>query len=172
MKILIRRATEKDAVSICNVLRHSITECCVEDHRNEAPILNAWLENKTPGNVIAWVTSPNNFSVVAVRNGEVQGFGMMSLNGEIRMCYVTPIAQNTGTGKALLMAMENEAKRLAIDELRLNSTVTALAFYLRNGFERKGDPQLFFGIKSYPCMKRISPDAAMDHQPSFSSSLP
>jgi len=172
MSITTRPAIEKDAHTICNVLRRSIAECCIDDHHNDAALLEAWLRNKTPGNVAIWITSQSNFAVVAEAMGEVQGFGLMSHSGEIRMCYVLPEVRYTGVGKALLRAMENEAAGMEIDEMRLYSTGTGLSFYRRNGFQHNGEPQSFFGIMTYPCAKRISANTAVNAESTLATGLP
>jgi hypothetical protein len=62
-----RRPTVKhDAVEASEVLRRSITDCCVEDHRNDPQTIAAWTERKTPETLRRWVLSNNYFSVVGV----------------------------------------------------------------------------------------------------------
>jgi hypothetical protein len=49
----IRDAETEDALAACQVLRRSITELCISDHRNDPTILGRWLANKTPENVVS-----------------------------------------------------------------------------------------------------------------------
>lgn len=172
MGIAIRLANEIDAIAICGVLRRSIAECCVQDHGNDASLLSAWLKNKTTENVAAWISSSGNFSVVADIEGEVKGFGLLSNTGEVRMCYLLPEVRYIGLGKALLIAMEKEAERMAIEELRLDSTATGLPFYRRNGFRQNGEPKLFLGITAYPCAKRIPANMAVNTESLTATRLP
>jgi hypothetical protein len=44
----IRNAVPEDAAAACEVMRRSIAELCVADHRNDPAILERWLANKTP----------------------------------------------------------------------------------------------------------------------------
>jgi hypothetical protein len=53
-------------------LRRSIRELCVADHGHNEHVLSAWLADKTPENVRAWITSPSSFSVVIVEGSEVR----------------------------------------------------------------------------------------------------
>jgi hypothetical protein len=76
MSITVRPAAEADAVVACDVLRRSIRELCVADHGHDEQVLSAWLANKTPENVRAWITSASSFAVVAVDGSEVRGFGL------------------------------------------------------------------------------------------------
>jgi GNAT superfamily N-acetyltransferase len=155
MKILVRPATEHDAVAACSVIRSSILECCGEDHRGDATVLDGWLRNKTPELVRRLILAPNAFSVVASVENETVGFGCVLETGEVRLCYVTPSVRFTGVGKALLAAIEDHAARAGVDALRLESTRTAQAFYLRNGFVSEGPPVPAFGIEGQPMCKKL-----------------
>jgi hypothetical protein len=44
----IRDAVAEDAPAACQVIRRSIVELCVADHRNDPEVLARWLSNKTP----------------------------------------------------------------------------------------------------------------------------
>jgi hypothetical protein len=67
MGIDIRQATPNDAPKHA-LLRRSIEEGCAADHGQRAEILQAWLSNKTPQNVLTWFSSPSNYAVVAVQD--------------------------------------------------------------------------------------------------------
>ena len=63
----IRDATPEDAKAACQVLRESISQLCVADHRNDPAILNAWLANKTPEIVAGWARKAGNSLLLAAR---------------------------------------------------------------------------------------------------------
>jgi GNAT superfamily N-acetyltransferase len=151
----IRRARPEDAVSACSVLRRSISECCTEDHRNDAVILAAWLGNKTPETVESWFLSPQNHSLVAIRNNEIVGVAMLTRAGKIVLCYVAPEVRFTGIGKALLEALELQAKQWGHTTLHVVSTVTAKSFYLRNGYVSGATTKCAFGIEAITFSKRL-----------------
>lgn len=90
MNVSTRNATKADAETACTILRRSITECCVEDHRNNPELLSGWLQNKTPENVSTWFTSGENFSVVAVSSEELVGVGLLTKDGNLALCYALP----------------------------------------------------------------------------------
>jgi GNAT superfamily N-acetyltransferase len=152
----VRVATVQDADVACYVLRRSITECCVEDHKNGASVLDLWLKNKTAENVRTWFQHPGNFPVVAEVDGKIVGVALMSKSGEVALCYLVPEARFIGAGKALLSLMEMEAARRGVGSLHLESTATARAFYLRNGFLPSGEPKEAFGITTFPMRKKLS----------------
>jgi GNAT superfamily N-acetyltransferase len=152
----IRTARPDDAVSACSVLRRSISECCTEDHRNDEVILAAWLGNKTPETVESWFLSPQNYSLVATRKNEVVGVAMLTRAGKIVLCYVDPEVRFTGIGKALLQALELQARQWGHTALHVVSTVTAKSFYLRNGYVPGAMTKCAFGIEAISFSKRLS----------------
>jgi len=156
MGFAVRVATVHDADVACDVLRRSITECCVEDHKNAAVVLDVWLKNKTPQNVRSWFQNPGNFPVVAEVDGKIVGVALMSKSGEVALCYLVQDARFIGAGKALLSSMEIEAARRGLDSLHLESTATARAFYLHNGFLPSDEPKEAFGVTVFPMRKRLS----------------
>lgn len=155
MKVITCKATPTDAQAACTVLRRSITECCFEDHHNNPELLSAWLQNKTPENVSGWFASNESFSVVALLDEQIVGVGLLTKNGNLALCYVLPEVRFTGVGKALLRAMESHAVQAGLSEIHLSSTATAKAFYLRNGFMQNGPPEVEFGIRAFPLIKRV-----------------
>jgi GNAT superfamily N-acetyltransferase len=157
MNIRVRPATEGDATAACNVIRSSIQECCGEDHRGDASVLEGWLRNKTPEFVRRLILAPNVFSAVASYGEDTVGFASATRTGEVTLCYVAPSVRFTGVGKALLAAIEDRAARAGVEALRLESTRTAQAFYLRSGFVPDGPPVSAFGIEGQPMRKQLSP---------------
>lgn len=157
--ITVRRASEADAAGACDALRRSIRELCVADHGHDEEILAAWLANKTPDNVRAWIASPASFSVVAVDGADVRGFALIQQDGEIQMCYLVPEAQHRGAGKLMLQALEQEAMRWGLASVFLTSSITAKAFYERNGYVPNGAPKTAYGVRGVsPMTKRLAPD--------------
>lgn len=156
MSATIRVATVEDAVHVSNVVLRSIVECCQDDHRGEATSLDAWLRNKTPDNITIWLQSPDLFALVAVVENETVGFAMSSRRGHVLLCYLVPEVQHAGVGKAMLIEIEEQAKRDGIGILLLESTRTARPFYLRNGFVESGSPITAFGMDSFPMQKVLT----------------
>jgi len=156
MDIEIRVARSSDAASACEVLRRSISECCVEDHHNDAVVLEAWLGNKTPANVKSWLALPSHFSLVAIADGELAGIAMRNRAGSIVLFYVGPRWRFAGVGKALLQSLELQAVRSGLRVLKVASTFTARRFYERNGYVAAGPTMSAFG-QAISMSKRIAP---------------
>ncbi|MGH6665431.1 MAG: GNAT family N-acetyltransferase [Pseudolabrys sp.] len=135
----IREACAADARAACEVLRRSITELCVADHGNDAKFLAAWLANKTPENVAAWISHPGNAVYVAVDGGAIAGVASMTHAGMVTLNYVSPDTRFRGVSKALLAALERKAAELGLSECRLESTKTARRFYEQAGYHEQHD---------------------------------
>lgn len=151
----IRPAATSEAVKACEVLRRCISQCCVEDHRNDPEILARWLVNKTPEIVADWFAWPSHYSLVATDNDAVLGVGMLSRPGKMVLLHVDPDWRFRGVGKALLHALEMRASRFGATALRVASTVSAKPFYERHGYQVVGTTAAIYGqalkmVKSLP----------------------
>ncbi|MES2018944.1 MAG: GNAT family N-acetyltransferase [Pseudomonadota bacterium] len=147
MGIEIRIARPDDAADACRVLRRSITECCGADHGGQPEVLQGWLGNKTPDNVASWIASPSNFTLVALRDGELVGITLLTQAGKLSLCYLVPEAQHAGIGKAMLECAEIQARRWGISVLRLHSTASGRDFYARNGYVLAGKEKSCYGVE-------------------------
>jgi hypothetical protein len=78
MPLEIRTATPEDAPAACEVMRRSIAELCVPDHRNDEAILKRWLSNKTPEVFVSWIRQPDNSLLVAVEDGNILAVGSVT----------------------------------------------------------------------------------------------
>ena len=141
---IIRKATAEDAAAVCEVLKRSILELCVADHRNDPAILSRWLRNKTPEQVKEEIALLGNSVLVAVEDAVVLGVGLVTDTGEIGLNYVSPDARFRGVSRAIMAALESRAKERGNTRCTLTSTVTARQFYLSGGYIQKGEAFLRF----------------------------
>ncbi|HEY0065564.1 MAG TPA: GNAT family N-acetyltransferase [Telluria sp.] len=162
MVIEIRTAALEDASDACHVLRRSIAESCVADHRGQPEILQSWLGNKTPENIASWIASPSNYTVVALRDGELVGVALVTQAGKLSLCYLLPEAQHAGIGKALLENVEQQARRWGVSVLRLHSTATAREFYARNGYVLAGKEKSCYGVECDFFWKKLNADTGSE----------
>ena len=78
--------------------------------------------------------------VVAVRDGAVAGFGhLVPAVSEVHAVYVHPDHARRGVGSALLAELEGYARGRDLDHLSLQSSLNAVGFYERAGYERIGE---------------------------------
>ena len=157
MSIAIRQAVASDAQLACDIVRRSITELCVADHRNDQNTLDAWLENKTVAMFERLINAESKSCVVALRNGQVCGFGHMNHSGEVGLLYVAPEARFLGASTLMLAWLEEQAARLRLPCVFLNSSLTAKRFYEARGYVQTADPRPGFGITSgWPMVKQLA----------------
>lgn len=156
MPLVIRDATDDDAVQACEVLRRSIAELCAADHNNDPAILRSWLGNKTPEIFRSWRAQPGNNLLVAIDGQRVVAVGSVSDEGQITLNYVDPDARFRGVSKSMLAALEHRAASRGCVRCTLNSTETARRFYLGQGYVETGEPAGHFGTNSgYPMSKSL-----------------
>lgn len=119
--------------------------------------MSGWLSNKTLDNFRKWIDASDAYSVVAVSAiGDVVGFGRISRAAWVQMCYIVPEALHKGYGKAMLSAMEQQAVQWGLDIIKLNSSITAKAFYERNGYRLNGQPKMFGStLGDFPFAKEL-----------------
>ena len=151
----IRHAVPEDGPAACDVMRRSITQLCVADHRNDPAVLGRWLANKTPEIFRSWIR-PDNALLVAVEDDSILAVGCVTNSGEITLNYVSPDARFRGVSTALLRALEARAIEQGNERCTLKSTETARRFYLARGFAEDGPAGGKFGMSSgYPMSKRL-----------------
>src|SRR5260221_4611911 len=151
----IRDAVPEDATVACEVMRRSIAELCVADHRNDPTILERWLGNKTSEIFKSWIR-PDNTLLVAVEDDRILAVGCVTDSGEITLNYVSPDARFRGVSDALLGALEARAIERGNKLCTLKSTETARRFHLERGYSEDGPANGKFGTRSgYPMSKRV-----------------
>jgi GNAT superfamily N-acetyltransferase len=152
----IRDAVPADAAAACEVIRRSITELCVADHRNEPAILARWLANKTSEIVGSWIAQADSSMLVAVEGARILAVGSVNDKGEVTLNYVSPDARFRGVSRTMLRALETRAIDRDNARCTLFSTETARRFYREAGYVEDGAPQGKFGTSSgYPMSKRL-----------------
>lgn len=158
MGIDIRKAAPTDAAAACKLLRRSIEQGCAPDHRGRADILDTWLANKNPQNVAAWFASATNHAIVAERDGELLGLALLTQAGKLALCYVDPDALRIGVGRALLAAVEAQARAWNIGKLHLHSPTSTATFFERHGYANAGLEKSCFGLECSLMWKQLDAD--------------
>ena len=93
--------------------------------------------------------------MVAEIDGRIVGTAMLDRNGLVVLRYLVPEARFIGIGKAMLTALEDEARRRGLSAIELGSTKTAAAFYRRNGYVETGKNESVFGLTSLGMRKEM-----------------
>jgi GNAT superfamily N-acetyltransferase len=150
----VRDAVAADARAACDVIRRSIVELCIADHRNDPAILTQWLSNKTPETFVSWINQPANSVLVAIEGDEILAVGSVTNAGEINLNYVSPDVRFRGVSRAMLGALEARAVDRGNARCTLTSTETARRFYRDAGYVEDGPATGRFGMNSgYPMSK-------------------
>ncbi len=155
---LVSAATLEDAPGAVAVLRASITQLCVEDHRNDPPTLERWLRNKTVEQFCRWLADPQKFVVVAEVETMLCGVGAMRMSGDLDLCYVKPGRERSGVGRYMLYALEAQARKWGLTKLHLISTATARSFYEQQGylFVREASVPGYGDLRDYYYVKSLA----------------
>ena len=162
---LIRRGRLGDEEGIHDSHMRSIREICVHDHGEEE--IKGWgfRENK---NRDVWEQNFENplvFIWVVEHQHNIEGHAFFrifedSQRAHIYGLYLTPIVLGLGFGKQLLNMMIATAKNTGVQEITLDSSITAHGFYKKFGFRDDG-PMRQITIGGYPVtsfpMKYIFP---------------
>lgn len=151
----VRPAQIADADQAISVIRRSIQELCELDHRSDAATLSMWLRNKTADNMRRWIAAHT--VLVAVDGERITGVAAVQANGEILLNYVAPEARFQGVSKCLIRGIEVWASSHGLKWLTLESTATALRFYLSTGWIMTGPPLPGFGVTTgHPMRKPVT----------------
>jgi hypothetical protein len=99
------KAQPADAEPACALVRRSILELCGLDHANDPLTLEGWLCNKTPENMLVWITTPGTTCFLAQIDEALAGVGVVTDYGEVLLAYVAPEFRFRGVTSALLDQM-------------------------------------------------------------------
>jgi putative acetyltransferase len=128
---MIRPATAQDCAGILACHVAAIRELCAQDYSGTQ--LLAWSSRLTAEGYLPAVAA--NVFLVAERDGEVVGFAeFAAARGEVVAVYVHPQHARQGVGTRLFRAIEEHAIAAGLQELVLNSSLTAVPFYERFQF--------------------------------------
>jgi GNAT superfamily N-acetyltransferase len=140
---MIREAKNEDAQQIYEVHIASIRHFCSAFYPENS--ISGWIASKT---IESYKKLPeDSILIVAEINERIAGFGLLNLGQKsINSLYVAPINSGTGIGKMLLINLEKIAQNHGIFELKCCSTLNAVGFYRKMGYE--GNTKDIFKLRS------------------------
>ena len=145
----IRPARLSDAAAISATIERALRIANARDY--PASVIDRNVANNTPAIIAARIA--NDYVVVGEIDGRV--FGTASLNGDaVKGVFVDPDVHGKGVGGALIREIERLAREQQIEELRLQSSITAVGFYQRHGFSLVRE--VWFGEeRTYVMLRRL-----------------
>lgn len=136
----IRAAVATDAPAI-HALHMAAIEAIGETHYS-AEQRRAWRGGRTPQQYLEPIATRVMRVALAANDGApapdsaLLGFAQLDLSsGAIEAIYVQPGAQRAGIGTQLLRALESSASVAGAQDLWLDASLNAVAFYAGQGFE-------------------------------------
>jgi len=127
----IRKADADDAQAVFELHDRAVREVCGRDYTPDE--IEAWLRKQSVAAYRERIAEGDMY-VAESEEGEVLGFAAR-VGERIKALYVAADHQGEGVGSALLGRLEEDALREGFGEVAAHSTVTALGFYARQGYE-------------------------------------
>ncbi|MFC7077092.1 MULTISPECIES: GNAT family N-acetyltransferase [Haloarcula] len=136
--VQFRKARPEDAGTMLSVKRAAILG--IEDERYTEGQLAAWAPDE--GNIEAFEASPSadQYEIqVATIDDTVVGYGVLQLPEQrLDALFVSPFYADMGIATTLLKQLETAARFAGIGVVELASSLSAVGFYERHGYERTG----------------------------------
>jgi putative acetyltransferase len=151
--VVIRRAGLADKEAIWRVHTAAIRETCKSHYTQEE--IEAWAGARKPESYGLSINTGDFF--VAEENRVVAGFGHLNREkGEIEAVYVRPNFERRGIGSKILRTLEDAARAHGLTSLHLSSSLNAVGFYERAGYEPQHEAKhpLQGGIE-IPCVHMV-----------------
>ena len=155
INITLRLGQKGDMRKRIDVHYRAVHEIASNDYPPE--ILNSWGRmfseselNKREEKHDARIEKDENIVVVAEIGGKIVGFGEVApQTNELTAMYVDPNFKRRGIATAILKRLESLAREESLKYLQLSSSLTAVPFYLKNGFkvESRKTHTLSTGVK-------------------------
>lgn len=139
MTVVIREMSANDALAFLQVHRAAVRGLAAGDYPSN--VIDAWAPLPVTSQTVESVqaNADGERRIIAELNGAVVGIGAIVVaNSELRACYVRPEAARKGLGSTLVRALEEIAAQHGLLELRLNSSISAEAFYRACGYTTIG----------------------------------
>ncbi len=138
MDVQLRTMSPNDVDEIIDVHRKSVYALCSKFYSEEQ--MKVWTDMFRGKFSVEGIKSPGNIGLVALKDVEIIGYGFFNnQDKEVKGIYLIPDVANKGIGCKILSELESIAKKHGLDELVLNSTINAVAFYEKCGYQKIRD---------------------------------
>lgn len=154
----LRKYRTEDLPQIARLFRDTIRTINTRDYT--PPQVEAWSS--------AWeaLQSRDDFfstlyTLVAVENGQVVGYGNLDGSGYLDHLYVHKDFQGRGIATALCQALEQHARDLGCREVTVHASITARPFFEHRGYrteEERTEQRLGVSLVNYAMQKDLTPE--------------
>ncbi|MBV8047127.1 MAG: GNAT family N-acetyltransferase [Paludibacterium sp.] len=157
MMLRIRQARGIDAAGVLGLRRAAILAHCPTHY--PMPLLQRWVEGGVTPAFEAFVAEK---VYLGERDGALLACGALdSDSGQIDAVFVDPTANGHGYARAMMAFLEERARTLGLETLRLDATLNAAPFYRRLGFigdsQGRYDSPRGFSLPCIPMSKTLLP---------------
>ncbi|WP_019028277.1 GNAT family N-acetyltransferase [Colwellia piezophila] len=129
---MIRIAEQSDYIDMDSVFRASAKALCVRDY--DLKTILAWVGEARPERFIRSVNDGCTL-YVKVLEDKIACFGELNIERQLLLSlFVSPDYAGQGIGKEMIEFLFTKARDAGIKVLKVDSSLNAANFYLRNGF--------------------------------------
>lgn len=129
--VTFRPYRKEDGPDLLALFRDTIRRVNARDYAPDQ--IRAWTSDDIQ--VTTWnARFEGRYVVIAEEAGRPVGFAELEPDGHIDRVYVSADHQGQGIGSALLAAVVDEARRLGLDTLVVEASITARPFFGAQGF--------------------------------------
>ena len=139
-RICIRSAKKEEWESILKIHRRAIHEIACADY--PPAILNLWGNPLSQDKISQEMANFDRkseqgiFTIVAEINGTIAGFGEVIPKENLLLAvYINPDFKRQGVGTAIVLELEEIAKKQGADFLQMDASLTAENFYISCGYQ-------------------------------------
>jgi putative acetyltransferase len=130
-QISLRKFQPDDLVEVLQLFYETVHTVNRRDYSKEQ--VEMWAPSSP--DVKRWADSLNtNITYVAELNSQIVGFGNITSNGHLDKLYTHKNFQGQGIGSCILHKLEEEARKLGVQEIRLEASITAKPFFEQHGY--------------------------------------
>lgn len=137
--MIIRKYMPSDCEELAQLFYDTVHTINASDYTIEQ--LNVWADGNV--NLTQWNQSlSEHFSLVAVENGIIVGFGDIDKNGYLDRLYVHKDYQRQGIAAALCDRLE---QKFAVGQITTHASITAKPFFVHRGYDVIREQQVMRG---------------------------
>ncbi len=151
---MVRLATSFDASAIATLFHETVKKVNARDY--DVKQISAWA-GAAP-DVAKWrARQAGRTTWVFEVGGTVRGFAEFSTTGQVEGIYVHADHQRKGIASALLVQIEEEARRLGVARLSTGASTTARAFFQKRGFKVLKQQEIDYPGSSFTHLRMAKP---------------